>query len=134
MGKPDHDDETPPTEDIGDTYSAVGTKRVSAPRPFLWFVTADGLRDQIFPYADIRRMEPPDKPGREIAYIHFSGVTVALAGSNLAKALHRISINRVAALYEYRHGQQRPAPGETVIDRMEFLDMTRATRKLERAD
>lgn len=126
--EPDDDDSTP-LDDIHEMYSAVGTKRVSAPRQFLWFVTSDGTRDQIFPFADIRRMEPPDKPGREVAYIHFSGVSVALMGRNLNKALHRITINRVVALYEYREGQKRPAEGEAIIERMEFMDMSKATRK-----
>jgi hypothetical protein len=120
-----------PGETQSEEYKATEARRGGGRGEFLWFVTQDRKRDQIFPVADIRRMEPPDDPAREIAYIHLSGVSVVLAGTNLRRVLHRIMLNRCSALYEFRPGQQRPAKGEPVIERMEFLDMTKATRKGE---
>ena len=125
------EDDTPPGDDGDLAYAATGTKRVAAPRQFLWFVTNDRKRDQIFPFADIRRMEPPDNPDKEVAFIHFSGVSVALFGRHLRKVIHRITINRTIALYEFRRGQTRPADDEPIIDRMEFMDMTKATPKAD---
>lgn len=123
------EDDTPPGEEPVGIYTATGGRRGGGRGEFLWFVTADGKRDQVFPIADIRRMEPPDNPEKEVAYIHFSGVTVALFGTNLRRVLHRITMHRCAALYEAKSGQKKPLAGEPIIQRMEFLDLTKATPK-----
>ncbi|MBS0445095.1 MAG: hypothetical protein JSR59_03995 [Proteobacteria bacterium] len=114
-----------------DTHAYVATegRRGGGRGEFLWFVTADGKRDQILPIADIRRMEPPDNTEREVAVIHFSGISVALTGANLRRVLHRIVLHRCSVLYEARAGQRKPPAGEPVIERIEFADLTKATAK-----
>lgn len=122
------DDDTPPGSGKAEEYHATERGRIGGRAEFLWFVTGDRKRDQIFPLADIRRMEPPENPGTEVAYIHLSGITVVLHGVHLRRVLHRITTHCCAALYEFRPRQKRPGGGEPVIERMDFLDMTKASR------
>jgi hypothetical protein len=129
MAKPvTDDDDTPPGDEPAEIYQATGPKRGGGGVQFLWFVTADKSRDQIFPIADIRRMEPPDKPA-EVAYIHFSGITVVLSGTNLRRVLHRIAMHRCVSVHEWRPDQKRPAKGEPVIERIDFVDLTKGVPK-----
>ena len=128
QAKQNEEDDIPPGDDEAEAYYAIGPKRGGGSVQFLWFVTADRTRDQIFPLSDIRRMEPPDKPA-EVAYIHFSGVTAVIEGANLRRVLHRIAMHRCVSLHELRPGQAPPPAGEPVIRRIEFLDLTRAVPK-----
>jgi hypothetical protein len=114
------DDDTPPGDETPEDYEATGPRRGGGMLQFLWFVTADRAGDRVLPMADIRRMEPPGPRGRE-AWIHFSGFSVRLVGTGLRRVLHRIAMHRCASLYELVPGQ-RVAPGEPVIERMEFLE------------
>ncbi len=123
------EDDTAPGEIESDEYKATGARRGGGRGEFLWFVTSDGTRDQIFPVADIRRMEPPDDLGSEKAYIHFSGVMVVLTGKTLRRVLHRIALNRCSAVYEFRPGQRRAAGDLVIVESMRFLDTTKAPRK-----
>ncbi len=131
--KQNEEDDTPPGDEEAEAYQATGPKRGGGAVQFLWFVTADRTRDQIFPFADIRRMEPPDKPV-EKAYIHFSGVTAVIEGANLRRVLHRIAMHRCVSLHEIRSGQAPPPAGEPVIRRIEFIDLTKAVPKGEKAN
>ena len=131
MAKPVTDeDDTPPSDEEAEEYHATGPKRGRGGVQFLWFVTADKTRDQIVPLADCRRMEPPSGGrGQGTAYIHFSGITAVLSGTGLRRVLHRIAMHRYGSLHELRPGQKRPAKGEPVIDRIEFLDLTKTMPK-----
>jgi hypothetical protein len=120
----DDDDDIAPGDIDTEAYQATGGRRGGGRGEFLWCVTTRN-EDLIFPLADLRRMEPPS-PADSTAYLHFSGVTVALSGVNLRRILHRITLQRCAALYEYKAGQKRPAGGEPVIEHIRFLDMTKA--------
>jgi hypothetical protein len=123
------EDDTAPGDIETAAYQATEGRRGGARCEFLWFVTYDRTRDEILPLADIRRIEPPRDPQNEVAYIHFSGVSVRLCGVNLRRVLHRIAMQRCAALYELRPGQHRPDSSEPVIDRMEFKDTSRPKAK-----
>ena len=129
--KPIDEDDTPPGDEEGEPYRATGPKRGGGAVQFLWFATADQKKrpDQIFQVADIRRMEGPADLAAEVAFIHFSGVSVALSGVNLRRVLHRIAMHRCVSLHELRPGQVPPPKDEPVIRKIEFFDMTKATPK-----
>ena len=128
----DHDDDIPPGQIEHEQYRATTGRQGGAPL-YLWFVTADHTREHILPIADIRLMEPPSDPRKEIAYIHFSGICVLMTGRHLRRVLHRITLQRCSAIYQYRHGQ-KPAPeGEPVIEAFQFLDLTKLPKRTEDA-
>ena len=76
-------------------------------------------------------MEPSSgtEPGQETAFIHFSGVSVRLTGTGLRRVLHRISMHRCGSLHELWPGQTRPAKGEPLIERIDFIDWTKVISK-----
>jgi hypothetical protein len=127
----DENDDIPPGDSQNQDYHATEGRRGGGRGEFLWFVTADRAHDLILPLADIRRMDAPAAGREEVAYIHFSGVSVALSGVNLRRVLHRIAMQRCSALYQLRAGQTRPDAGEPVIEGMRFIDLTKARPKDE---
>jgi hypothetical protein len=122
----EEDDTTPPAYDDDEEYKATKMLRVGRMALELWFVKADGKGEQIFPLADMRRMEPPSDPQKEVAYMYFSGVRVELHGSHLRQVLKDICTHRCTELHEIRPGQKRPPAGQPVIERIYFGDLTRA--------
>ena len=123
QAKPD-DDDVAPGEVETDQYRAT-TGRQGGPPEYLWFVTANHEREHILPIADIRLMEPPGDTRKEIAYIHFSTICVVMTGKHLRRVLHRISLRRCSAIYQYRQGQHRPPEGEPIVEGFKFLDLTK---------
>jgi hypothetical protein len=121
----DDDDTTPPTYDDAEDYKATKMLRSGRMSLELWFVTATGRGEQIFPIADKRRMEPPGDPAREVAYIYFSGVRVDLHGVHLRKVLKDICTHRCTEIHEIRPGQKRPPAGQPVVERIVIGDMTK---------
>lgn len=125
QAKPD-DEDIAPGEVETEQYRAT-TGRQGGPPEFLWFVTANSTErgEHILPIADIRLMEPPRDVRKEIAYIHFSTICVVMTGKHLRRVLHRISLRRCSAIYQYRHGQHRPPEGEPVVEDFKFIDLTK---------
>jgi hypothetical protein len=123
------DDDLPPSYDDAEEYKATKMLRTGRMSPELWFVTADGKGECIFPIADKRLMEPPDDPSNEIAYIHFSGIRVALYGYNLRQVLKDICTHRCTEIRQIRPGQKRPTDGAAIIDRIVFGDLSKPRRK-----
>src|ERR1700684_4017726 len=125
----DDEDEKPPVYDDAEEYHATKKLRVGRQSFEIWFVTKDGRGEGIFPISDKRRMEPPDDPQREVAYIFFSGIRVELHGECLRQVLKDIATHRCSEVHEIRPGQKRPPKGEPVIDRIFIGDMTRPLQK-----
>jgi hypothetical protein len=130
---PEDDDDTdePPLHDP-QRYRATQGRR-DGRGDFLWFVSSDGMRDEMLPLADIHRIEPPRGKvnGRDVVYMHFSGIMARLTGVDLARVVQRLSMRRCSALFELCPGQQRPPKGEPVIELIEFFDTSGAARRRE---
>ncbi len=125
---PDEDDKAPVYDDR-EEYRATKMLTTARLAYELWFVKADGKGEVIFPISDKRRMEPPDDPEKEVAYIYFSGVRVELHGESLRQTLKDIATHRCSEVREIRPGQPRPPKGQPVIDRIFIGDLTKPVRK-----
>lgn len=87
---------------------------------FIWFSCKDGSRDRILQLANLREMEPGDVTG-SLAWLHFSGMDVALEGTGMRQVAHRIFLGRCSIAHEIRPGQKQAKPDDPVISRIRFL-------------
>ncbi len=61
-------------------------------------------------------------------------ITVVLSATNLRRVLHRIAMHRCVSVHEWRPDQKRPAKGEPVIQRIDFIDLTKPVPKAVKAN
>jgi hypothetical protein len=65
-------------------------------------------------------MEPGDVSG-QLAWLHFSGMDVALEGTGMRQVAHRIFLGRCSIVYEIHPGQKQALPDGPVIRSIRFL-------------
>ena len=113
---------SPPGEEPGEIYRATDLVRGGGKggSGFIWFVCKDGSRDRILQLANLREMEPGDVSDT-CAWLHFSGMDVALEGTGVRQVAHRIFLGRCSVVYEIRPGQKPAKPDDPVIRSIQFL-------------